>query len=211
MLRKGLAKLGIGISAGVARALLLELGGVNTVRFSANDLALFCARCGVSGSRIRRNASVRGDRYQGILEEGTLQSRDVPPTTENPLETRHKDIMPHTHIIHPVARLGQMNKRKLRPQPSLNKDGATNSGVQGYSELVTPAHQASHSSSPVTSITGGIIQNPTPPGLQQPHAIPHMRSNERHKTRAFRWDNLPKWARQTSKSALLALMDHHKR
>lgn len=211
MLRKGFAKLGIGISAGVAGALVLELGGVNAVQFSASDLALFCARCGVPGSRIRENAPVRGDRSQGMLTGGTLHSRDVHPTTENSLEIRHKGIIPHTHITRPVARLGEMSKRKLRPQTSLNKDRAASDGVQGYSELVTPMHQAPRSSSSATSNTGDVIQNPTTRGLQQPQATPHVKSTERDKTRAFRWDNLPKWARQTSKSALLALMDHHKR
>lgn len=211
MLRKGFAKLGIGIPAGVAGALVLELGGVNAVQFSASDLALFCARCGIPVSRFRGNAPVRGDRSQGMLTGETLQSRDVHPTTENSLDIRHKDIIPHTHTNRPVARLGEMSKRKIRPQTSLSKDRATNGGEQGYSELVTPTHQAPRSSSSATSNTGEMIQTPTPPGLQQPQATPHVKSTERDTTRAFRWDNLPKWARQTSKSALLALMDHHKR
>lgn len=213
MLRTGLAKLGIGTSAGVADALLLELGGVTAVYFSASDLALFCAHCDVPGSKIRGNTPVRGDRSEGMMElaKETRRSRNERPTIEKSLKTRNDDIEPHTYITRPVTHMGQMSRRKFRPKTSLNSDRATNGIVRGGSELVTRAHQAPRSSWSATSSMGDTVQTPTSPGLQEYLAAPHVRSDEHDNTGKFRWDNLPEWARQTSKSTLIALMDHHKR
>lgn len=173
-LKRGLLKLGIGVSNKVAEKLVQELGG--TFHFAANDLASFTQHVGDGRVHVRSSA------------KRTKASAGNNSSTGGPFSARGELCVSE-------------QKDKVRFSPN---DGEAEGGALEI-DIATPQQDGQEQG---VTCSGGL--GCAGDDTVSPLVLDTRSRLQDHPTK-FLWDDLPCWARESSKKALRELMGHHQR
>lgn len=173
-LKRGLLKLGIGVSNKVADTLLRELGG--TIHFTAHDLASFTQHVGNCQNHVRSSAR------RTKASAGENSATCGPPSFQREFSVDE-----------------QKDEAIVRPHSNEGERGALEPGI------LTPRHDGREQGVPCSDEVGRTDDDTVP------QLVLGARSRPQDHATKFPWDDLPCWARESSKNALHELLGHHQR
>ena len=186
-LKKGLTTLGIGVSTNVSRALVLKLGGERATSFSVSDLSRFA-------HDFEGHIPERRERSFGEIraENKSIPACDLrSPVVGDPArKTQNCRLAAYTE-----------QKSKLGDRPRTGYAG----NRLGKTQIATP-HRDDQNSTGTPHLDLDTVDATMTAALPSSYQM-----GLRHFPNKHRWDDLPCWARQTSRNALGELMGHHKR
>lgn len=226
MLQNGLEKLGIGVQAEVADALLHILGSSTTASFGARDLASFCTRRGIRVGKL----------FEIPASSHHVPTRDLPaggPQSHEPVSNQRvlgsSDRVRGEIVDTTMKERGRIAQvRETHPITDGTNPSATRSlSCSKFTNTSLPVSDCSTGRKKLPTVrTRGVYSSPSPTfpitrdsaqptsSIQLHNMISTLTVNGSHQqevTRRHPWEFLPYWARDSSRRALLELMGNHKR
>lgn len=206
MLQNGLGQLGIGVSVEVADALVLMLGNGTSTSFRIRDLASFCAQYGTSSGILDESPSppfavptvYRPDSRQveDSPERVLIVSEQLPDGSAHVAATTNGQNKLSALATSASAIGNRRKKWKFPRRKQMKQQGLRETDFSNRDDSLFLAY------SEVTK---------APERMSRPLVSVFTESTHRDIAQAHRWDDLPFWARESSRRALRELMHHHTR
>lgn len=196
-MKHGFAKLGIGVSAELADALVPLPGTHRSTSFRVEDLTSFLARHGASGRDLDKITSighrpVEAHRNDSIMGMPTRLG-NAPHIIDNSSGATKKGGESTT-------RESCRNKRK----------GASRNKRERQPSQIAGCSKGGHSLTPIGGNNALSPAGSSPLGLATSlNSRAGTKAQREGAVRTHRWDELPFWARKSSRGALRELVDHH--
>lgn len=202
MLQHGLGELGIGVSAEVADALVVVLGNGASV-FGIRDLASFCTQHGTSGANLHRKSS---SPFAMPLANRS-DSLHVADSTER--ASKVSERLPDGNA-HEASLIGGNNKLSaLINSSSSNGNRRMKWNFPRRKQLKQRGLRETEYSIQEDSLS--LVSLEVTNAGERISRPPDDASTQRDISQTHRWDELPFWARESSRRALRQLMGHHTR